>query len=99
MKALITTLALLSLSGIATAHQDNRCERSPGKVKWFNTTKGYGFIEQEASEDVFVHYRSIAVGRKKLFSNVPYLNEGDRVTFCIEELPKGQQAIDVRLEE
>jgi CspA family cold shock protein len=59
-----------------------------GTVKWFNETKGYGFIVRERGADVFVHYRSI-VGTPQV------LAEGDRVTFDVVEGPKGLQAENV----
>jgi CspA family cold shock protein len=59
-----------------------------GTVKWFNSRKGYGFIEQEDGPDVFVHYSSISVDGFKT------LNEGDRVTFEIDDA-KGPQAVKV----
>ena len=64
-------------------------ERVTGTVKWFNGTKGYGFIEQGGGEDVFVHYSSI---RGEGFRN---LEEGQRVEFTIEQGRKGLQAGDV----
>jgi CspA family cold shock protein len=60
-----------------------------GRVKWFNNAKGYGFIEQEKGEDVFVHFSAIkAEGFKSL-------NEGDLVEFESAVGPKGLQAITV----
>ncbi len=59
-----------------------------GTVKWFNETKGYGFIVREAGADVFVHYRSI-VGEPKV------LKEGERVQFDVKQGPKGLQAENV----
>ena len=60
-----------------------------GIVKWFNDSKGFGFIEQEDGPDVFVHHSAInATGFKSL-------NEGDRVTFEIEEGGKGPRAVNV----
>ncbi len=61
-----------------------------GKVKWFNPTKGYGFIAREDSEkDVFVH--SSAVQEANL-----ELNEGDQISFDIAETPKGNSAINLQ---
>jgi CspA family cold shock protein len=63
-----------------------------GTVKWFNERKGYGFIEQEDGPDVFVHHTGIAgTGFKTL-------NEGDRVTFDIEQGEKGPHAVNVTVE-
>lgn len=64
-------------------------ERTQGKVKWFNGGKGYGFIEREGGDDVFVHFSAI---RGEGFRN---LDEGDKVEFNIENSPKGLQAADV----
>jgi cold shock protein len=62
-------------------------ERRQGKVKWFNNSKGYGFIEQaEGGGDVFVHYSEIeGQGYKSL-------DQGEIVEFDLVERPKGQQA-------
>jgi len=60
-----------------------------GTVKWFNNAKGYGFIQRESGQDVFVHHSSInAEGFKSL-------NEGDTVEFTVAKGPKGLQAQDV----
>ena len=61
-----------------------------GIVKWFNDRKGYGFISQEESNDVFVHFSSIeSTGYKTL-------SEGDRVEFDIEESDRGPEAKNVK---
>jgi len=64
-------------------------ERITGTVKWFNGSKGYGFIAREGGEDVFVHYTAIQADG---FRN---LNEGQRVEFTVEQGPKGPQAANV----
>ncbi len=60
-----------------------------GTVKWFNASKGYGFITREEGEDVFVHYKAISGEGFKT------LDEGDKVEFDIVEGPKGLQASNV----
>lgn len=60
-----------------------------GKVKWFNNAKGYGFIERESGEDVFVHYSAV-VG-----DGYRTLNEGDTVEFEVVNSDKGLQAANV----
>ena len=60
-----------------------------GTVKWFNESKGFGFIEQEEGKDVFVHYSAIAG------SGFKTLNEGDKVQFEIVDGPKGPAAANV----
>ena len=60
-----------------------------GKVKWFNNTKGFGFIDHAAGEDIFVHYSVIKQDGYKT------LAEGQLVNFDLIETPKGLQAVNV----
>ena len=60
-----------------------------GTVKWFNDAKGFGFIESEQSEDIFVHYRAINGGGRKT------LRDGQKVTFEVSKGKKGLQAGNV----
>ena len=61
-----------------------------GTVKWFNDRKGFGFIEQDNGPDLFVHHSGIVSNGFKS------LDEGARVTFDVENGPKGQSAINVK---
>jgi len=62
-----------------------------GKVKWFNEKKGFGFIEQDNGQDLFVHHTAIAGEGFKT------LSEGQRVSFETEETPKGPKAKNVKI--
>ena len=64
-------------------------EREIGTVKWFNAAKGYGFIERDGTDDVFVHYSAIQSDGFRT------LNEGQRVEFSVEMGEKGLQANEV----
>jgi CspA family cold shock protein len=64
-------------------------ERVLGTVKWFNSGKGYGFIEREGGDDVFVHFSAIQADGFRT------LEEGQKVEFTIEQGPKGLQAANV----
>ena len=64
-------------------------ERVTGTVKWFNASKGYGFLAREGGPDVFVHFSAI---QNEGFKT---LNEGQQVEFEIEQGPKGLQAANV----
>ena len=63
--------------------------RVTGTVKWFNASKGYGFIAHDGGKDVFVHYSAIQMDGYRA------LNEGDQVEFTIEDGQKGPQAVQV----
>lgn len=63
--------------------------RFTGKVKWFNESKGYGFIQRDEGPDVFVHYSNI------MGKGFRTLKENDEVEFEVNEGPKGLQAVNV----
>ena len=64
--------------------------REEGTVKWFNSEKGYGFIQRDSGEDVFVHYSAI------IGDGYRSLEEGTRVSFVVQTGQKGLQAANVR---
>jgi len=66
-------------------------ERKQGSVKWFNSEKGFGFIQQASGNDLFVHFKSI------IGDGYKSLEENDKVEFSITEGAKGPQASEVRL--
>jgi CspA family cold shock protein len=63
--------------------------RERGQVKWFNATKGYGFISRAEGGDVFVHYSAIQG------SGYRTLEDGEEVEFEVEQTPRGPQAVNV----
>jgi CspA family cold shock protein len=65
--------------------------KETGTVKWFNAAKGFGFIQRDSGEDVFVHYSAIQA------SGYRTLEEGARVSFVVKRGPKGLQAEEVSL--
>ncbi len=66
-------------------------EREVGVVKWFNASKGYGFIERQGGPDVFVHFSAIQT------EGFRTLQQGQQVEFVIEQGPKGLQAANVTI--
>lgn len=68
-------------------------DKEIGTVKWFNNTKGYGFIERHTGDDVFVHYRAIQADGYRT------LRDGQRVEFKLIQSDKGLQAEDVTIVE
>jgi cold shock protein len=86
-------LARLKSSASAAGRVDvfvfRRTYVEQGTVKWFSNEKGYGFIEREGGDDVFVHFSAIAGEGFKT------LNEGQRVEFEVVQGPKGAQAANV----
>ena len=66
-------------------------EREVGIVKWFNASKGYGFIERQGGKDVFVHFSAIQT------EGFRTLQQGQQVEFTIEDGPKGLQAANVTI--
>ena len=72
----------------STTHTSD-ANREQGQVKWFNVSKGFGFIVKDDGEEIFVHFRSIrGEGRRGL-------SDGQRVNFIVEQSDKGPQAEDV----
>jgi CspA family cold shock protein len=94
MKLLYIALLFISLSwplAVSAQVQNSThqtSERFIGTVKWFNGTKGYGYIARENGSDVFVHYSSIQDDYKNL-------QEGQQVEFSVEQGAKGPQATNV----
>jgi len=66
-------------------------ERENGTVKWFNSSKGYGFIERSQGGDVFVHFSSVSSEGYKT------LEKGQKVEFTVGDGPKGPQAQEVKV--
>jgi CspA family cold shock protein len=74
---------------IAETPVDPSAPREQGQVKWFNASKGFGFITRDSGEDVFVHFRSIRGEGHRV------LKDGQRVEFSVSDGDKGLQADDV----
>jgi CspA family cold shock protein len=73
----------------AQDREATKLSREQGVVKWFNASKGYGFIQRQSGEDVFVHFSAIQMDGYKT------LNEGQMVEFEVKQGPKGYQAENV----
>lgn len=78
-----------SSDAYASSSKEEVKKMQNGKVKWFNESKGFGFISSDSGNDVFVHYSSISGDGFKS------LAEGDPVSFDVEEGPKGPKAVNV----
>ena len=97
--AIVIVVVLFAQGALQSVIANRRFElvptgpREEGTVKWFNSTKGFGFITREDGEDVFVHYRSIR-GRNRYL-----LREGATVSYVLGRSGKGPQAEDVDLVE
>ncbi len=87
--ALAVTRRFKNGSKKPAAPEMGRRRKVKGKVKWFNDSKGYGFIEQDSGKDVFVHFSAITMEGYKT------LKEGQEVEFEITDGPKGPQASNV----
>lgn len=107
VQMLIATFLISLASAMASSSQtktraktiadDNRAplnssRRESGNVKWFNASKGFGFITRDSGDDIFVHFRSIRGEGHRI------LHDGQRVEFAISEGDKGLQAEDVAAE-
>jgi cold shock protein len=79
------------MSGPVIDYRTEGLMRETGTVKWFNAAKGFGFIQRESGEDVFVHFSAIQA------SGYRSLDEGARVSFVVKQGPKGLQAEEVDL--
>lgn len=75
----------------ATSRGEARSPREAGTVKWFNTSKGFGFISRDSGDDIFVHFRAIRGDGHRV------LVEGQRVEFTVVQRDKGLQAEDVQI--
>lgn len=73
----------------ASSARAGNATREQGQVKWFNVSKGFGFITKDDGEEIFVHFRAIRDGGRR------GLKDGQRVTFVVAQSDKGPQAEDV----
>ena len=89
---LLTVLTLTTMLSLGSGRSRARADgpREAGTVKWFNTSKGFGFISRDQGDDVFVHFRAIRGEGHRV------LEEGQRVEFVVARREKGLQAEDVQ---
>lgn len=76
-------------NSMADSYSSGDSDREQGTVKWFNVSKGYGFVTRENGDDIFVHFRSIRGEGRRL------LREGQKIEFKVVDGEKGPQAEDV----
>jgi CspA family cold shock protein len=86
-----TLLASLARRGGTDHSEEDYSDREEGEVKWFNVSKGFGFIRRENGEEIFVHFRSIEGDARKVKGRRA-LNDGQRVSFVVVDSDKGPQA-------
>ncbi len=95
ISTILVLIRHLTRSASGRAYEDDTYEedddREAGTVKWFNTSKGFGFISRDQGEDVFVHFRAIRGDGHRI------LVEGQRVEFVVARREKGLQAEDVTI--
>lgn len=89
MRRVLCHLGVGPSNGLAFVEENKMTAREQGVVKWFNDTKGFGFIQRQGGEDVFVHFRAIRGDGHRT------LRDGQRVEFTVVKGQKGFQAEDV----
>lgn len=87
--AVFISPAIQVQAGAASSRQSSKAGREQGTVKWFNVSKGYGFVTRPNGEDIFVHFRSIMGKGRQM------LRDGQPVEYTVTEGEKGPQAEDV----
>ena len=81
----------MSAWAVARACARGRIRREKGQIKWFDPSKGYGFVERDKGGDLFIHFASVEIKDRKL------LKESTRVSYVVTNGLKGPQAKDIRI--